>query len=44
MEAVGGYITYRRGTTFAWRTNFPDGFNDSTLTLRFGSMFAMWTE
>jgi hypothetical protein len=44
MEAVGGYITYRRGTTFARRTNFPDGFNDSTLTLRFDSMFAMWAE
>ena len=33
MEAAGGYITCRRGTTFLRRTNFPDGFDDSTLTL-----------
>ena len=44
MEAVGDDLPYQRGTTFALRTNFPDGFNNSTLTLRFGSMFGMRTE
>jgi hypothetical protein len=32
------------GPRIVFRTNFFDGFNDSTFTLRFGSTFEIWTE
>jgi hypothetical protein len=44
QKAVGGYLPYQRGTTIASRANFPSCFNSSTLAVRFGSVFEMWTE